>query len=223
MIFHRWQKEKKKRRKKRKEKKGNWTVKRINRHWFVPLGREISSAVEYFSHYRSPVNFSSDLWRGSVQFSSVPWPPRSSGEHEGRFSRDSFPVFSAWGHCEQLWHGQECPLFDFVYLAFSLPTTASSVLKGALKDDFEDVVVACYMPEPCKFPCLDRWRQKRYLSVHNEADLALHPVAGLLFQVGNLKKFPQAFGLESLDPFLRISKQGPYLTATEEDTMTSDL
>ena len=31
--------------------------------------------------------------------------------HEGRFSRDSLPVFPAGGHREQLWHVQGCPLF----------------------------------------------------------------------------------------------------------------
>ena len=64
----------------------------------------------------------------SVQFSSVLWPIGSSGEHEGRFSRDPPPVFSAGGPCEQFWYGQECPLFDVVHLAFPLPTTASSTL-----------------------------------------------------------------------------------------------
>ena len=42
----------------------------------------------------------------SIHFTSVPWPIGSSGWHEGRFSRDSLPVFSAGGHCEQFWHGQ---------------------------------------------------------------------------------------------------------------------
>ena len=45
-------------------------------------------------------------------FSSVPWPIGSSGGHEGWFSRDPLPVFSAEGPCEQFWHGQGCPLFD---------------------------------------------------------------------------------------------------------------
>ena len=37
-----------------------------------------------------------------------------------------------------------------------------------------------------------------------------------MFQVGDAEKFPQALGLESLDPFLRVSKRGPCLTAIEE-------
>ena len=49
-----------------------------------------------------------------------------------------------------------------------------------------------------------------------EADLAPHSVVGLVLQVGDAK-FPQALGLESLDPFLRVSNHGLYLTAVEED------
>ena len=50
-----------------------------------------------------------------------------------------------------------------------------------------------------------------------EADLAPHPVVGFVFRVRDAEKFPQALGFESLDPFLRVSKQGPCFTATEED------
>ena len=50
----------------------------------------------------------------SFQFSSVPWPIGSSGGHERWFSRDPLLVFSAGYPCEQLWHGQGCPLFDAV-------------------------------------------------------------------------------------------------------------
>ena len=62
--------------------------------------------------------------------------------------------FSVGGHCEQSWHGQGCPLFDVVHPAFPLLTTASSTRQGALKDGFGESVVACDMPEPCKFPSL---------------------------------------------------------------------
>ena len=51
-------------------------------------------------------------------FSSVPRPIGSSGRLQGRFSRDRPPVFSAGGPCEQIWHGQGCPLFDVVHPAF---------------------------------------------------------------------------------------------------------
>ena len=63
---------------------------------------------------------------------------------------------SAGAHFEQFWHGQGCPLFDVVHPAFPLPTTASPTLHGVLKDGFGEVVVACDIPEPCKFPSLDK-------------------------------------------------------------------
>ena len=43
------------------------------------------------------------------------------------------------------------------------------------------------------------------------------PVVGLVLQVGDTEKFPQALGFQSLDPFFRVSKQGPCFTAVEED------
>ena len=110
------------------------------------------------------------------------------------------------------WHDQGCPLFDVVHAAFPLPTTALLTLEGALKDGFGEAVVACYMPEPCEFPSLDSC-QKRLLWAHKEVGLALQPVTGLVLQVGDAKKFPQILGFENLDPFLRVSKQGPCFTA----------
>ena len=47
----------------------------------------------------------------------------------------------------------------------------------------------------------------------NKVDLALHPVIGLVLQVLDAKKFPQTLGLECLDPFLRVIRQGPCFTA----------
>ena len=76
--------------------------------------------------------------------------------------------------------------------------------------------MACDMPEPCKFPSLDRC-QKKFLWTHKEVDLAPHPVVGLVLQVRDAEKFPQAFGFESLDPFSEVSKQRTYFTAIEED------
>ena len=61
--------------------------------------------------------------------------------------------------------------------------------------------MACDMPVLCKFPSLKNGRE-RFLWTHKEADLALHPVFGLVLQVGDVEKFPQALGFESLDPFL---------------------
>ena len=46
--------------------------------------------------------------------------------------------------------------FDVVHPAFPLLTTASPTLQGVLKDGFGEAVVACDMPEPCKFPSLDK-------------------------------------------------------------------
>ena len=50
-----------------------------------------------------------------------------------------------------------------------------------------------------------------------EVDLAPHPVVGLVLQVGDTEKFPQALGYESQDPFFTVSKQGQCFTAVEED------
>ena len=77
----------------------------------------------------------------------------------------------------------------------------SPTLQGALKDGFGDVVVACDIPEPCKFPSLDSC-QKRFLWTQKEVDVAPHPVVGLVLQVEDVKKFPQALDFESLDSFL---------------------
>ena len=87
----------------------------------------------------------------SSQFSSVPWPTASLGRYEGCFSRDSPPVFSAGGPCEQFWHGQICPLFDVVHPAFPLPTTTSPTLKSALRNGFGEAVTTCDMSNACKF------------------------------------------------------------------------
>ena len=76
--------------------------------------------------------------------------------------------------------------------------------------------MACDMPELCKFPSLDSC-QKRFLWTHKEADLASRPVVDLVLQVGDREKFPHALGFESLGPFFRVSKQGPGLTAVEDD------
>ena len=72
------------------------------------------------------------------------------------------------------------------------------------------------MPEPCKFSSLDS-RRKRFLCTHKEVDLAPNTVVGLVLQVGDAEKFPLALGFESLDPFFRVSKQGPCFTTIAED------
>ena len=62
------------------------------------------------------------------------------GGHDRRFGGHFPPVFSVGGHCEQFWHGQECPLFEFVHPAFPPPTTSSSTFQGALKDGCGELV-----------------------------------------------------------------------------------
>ena len=81
-------------------------------------------------------------------------------------------------------------------------TTALPTLQGVLKDGFEEDVMACDTPEPCKVPSFDSRRKKRFLWTHMEVDLVPHLVVGLVLQVGDTEKFPHAIGFESLDPFV---------------------
>ena len=71
-------------------------------------------------------------------------------------------------------------------------------------------------PNHASFLSLDNC-QNSFLWTHKEVDLAVRPVVGLVLQVGDAEKFPQALGFEGLDPSFRVSKQGPCFTATEED------
>ena len=112
------------------------------------------------------------------------------------------------------WQGY--PLFNVVHPAFSLPTTALPILHGALRDGLGEALMVCDMQEPSKFLFLDSC-QKRFLWTHKEVDLAPLPVVDLVLQAGDAEKFPQALGVESLDPFIRVSKQGPCFKAEEED------
>ena len=114
---------------------------------------------------RFPGIFRYNPQKFSFSVSSVPGPTGPSVGHERRFSRDPRPAFSVGGHCEQFWHGQISLIFDVVHAEFPMPTTASPTLLGALKDSFGETVVACEMPEPCKFPSLDIC-QKRFLWTH---------------------------------------------------------
>ena len=66
---------------------------------------------------------------------------------------------------------------------------------------FGEAAMACGMPEPCKFPFLDSCL-RRFLWAHKEVALVPHPVVGLVLQVGDAEKFPQALGFKSLHPFL---------------------
>ena len=139
-----------------------------------------------------------------VQFSSVQSIGSSGGGGGGAGGmKDDSPeillvlVFSSGDPREQFWYGQGCPLFGVVYPAFPLPITASPTLQGALKD----------MPKPCKFPFLDSC-QRRLLWTHTQADLAPHPVVGLVLLVANAMKSPQSPGFKSLDPFFFSQQAG---------------
>ena len=79
---------------------------------------------------------------------------------------------------------------------------ALCTLQGALKGGFGEAVVACDMPEPCKFLC-PKSCQKRILWTNKEADLASHPIIGLVLLEGEAENFPHALGFESLDPFFQ--------------------
>ena len=99
-----------------------------------------------------------------------------------------FQPFLQGAHASSFGMGRDVHSLMFFIQHFPLPTTASPILQGALKDGFGEAVVACDMPEPCKFQSLDSW-QKRFLWTHKEVDLASHPVVGLVLQVNDAEKF----------------------------------
>ena len=92
---------------------------------------------------------------------------------------------------------------------------ASPTLHSALEDGFGEAVVVWDTPKACKFSSLDSC-QKRFLRTHKEVHFALYPVVCLVFQVGDMEKFPHALGFKSLDPFFSVSNQGPCFTTKEE-------
>ena len=109
------------------------------------------SSLYSLTGINTPTHYDATSLFTSVQ--CLDWLGRLGG-HEGWFSRDPLPVFSADGPCEQFWHRQGCPLFDVVHPAFSLLTTAMHSLQGALKDGFGKAVMASDMPKALKFPSL---------------------------------------------------------------------
>ena len=60
--------------------------------------------------------------------------------------------------------------------------------------------MACDMPKTCRFSSLDRC-QWSFLCSHKGDNLAPLEVVGLVVQIGDAEKFPQAFGFESLGLF----------------------
>ena len=81
---------------------------------------------------------------------------------------------------------------------------------------FVEAVVERDTFKPREFSSLENCRE-RFLWTHKDVDLASHPVVCIVLRVGDTEKFPQALGFENLDPFLRVTKQGPCFTAIEED------
>ena len=77
--------------------------------------------------------------------------------------------------------------------------------------------MACNMPDPCRFPSLDRY-QKRFPWSHKEGDLAPQPVIGLVLQVGYAESFLRHLVSKARILFFsRVSKQRPCFTAIEKD------
>ena len=107
--------------------------------------------------------------------------------HQGDFRDDSAEILFQSFLQEALVSSSGTGRDDVVHPAFPLPTTVSPTLQGDLKDGFGEAVVACDISEPSKCPSLDSC-QKRFLWIHKEVDLALHPVIGRVLQVGNVEK-----------------------------------
>ena len=73
-------------------------------------------------------------------------------------------------------------------------------------------------PEPCKFPSLDSC-QKRFLWTPKDVDHARTQSLVLYYKQPRRCRDVSSgtFCVRSLDPFYRVSKQGPCFTAVEED------
>ena len=65
-----------------------------------------------------------------------------------------FQSFFRRDPCEQFWHRHECPLFDVVYPAFPLPTTASPTIHDAVKDVLKMLSWRATCPNHASFPLL---------------------------------------------------------------------
>ena len=90
-----------------------------------------------------------------MQFSShTKWPNRWSGGHEGRFSRNSIAVLSAEDPCEQFCHGQGCPLFGVVHLAFPLRSRRCPPSNVAWRIVLERQSWSVPCPNQARFPLL---------------------------------------------------------------------
>ena len=133
--------------------------------WTV-LQKGLNSCVRCISSLKT-------VWKnsGSVQFLDRLGCRGIMRNESAKILFKSFFFPAAGGHCEQFWHGQGCWPF---LLSIQSPT-----LQGGPKDGFGEAVVACDMPEPCKFPSFDSC-QKRFPWTHKEVGHAPHPVVGLV-------------------------------------------
>ena len=127
----------------------------------------------------------------TTMFSSVPWSIALSGGHEGWFSRDplaslfcrrSLWAVLAWAGLSSLWC---CP--SSISSAKPWHHPPSKVPWRTFQGGYHGVWQAWTM----QFLFLDSC-QKRFLWTHREVDHILHPVVGLVLQVGDADKFLQA-------------------------------
>ena len=90
-----------------------------------------------------------------MPFSShTKWQNEWSGGHEGRFSRNPIPVFSAGDPYEQFWHGQGCLLFDVVHQAFPLRSRSCPPALVPWRMVIERVSWCVTCPNHASFPVL---------------------------------------------------------------------
>ena len=149
-------------------------------------------------------------------FQFIPWPNDVVREHGRRFSRDPLPVLSAEGRCEKFWHGQGCSLFDVVHPAFPLPTKASQPSKVPWRMVLESLSWRVTCPNLVNYRLLTVGRRgscgpmkKLILSAPSRWSCAPSRGCGEVSS-GTWFRTPGSF-------FVRVSKQGPYFTAIEEN------
>ena len=84
-----------------------------------------------------------------------------------------------------------------------LSTTASPTLQGSLEDGSREDLLACDMPEPCKFPSFCSC-QERFLRTHKEVYLTSHPA----WSCAPSRKWEGSSGtcLQKLASFLSVSR-----------------
>ena len=74
--------------------------------------------------------------------------------------------------------------------------------KGALKDNFGQAVVACDMPDSCKFPSLNSTVSRRGSCGPTREFILLRTKSFVCAPGRDAEKFSRAFGFEGLDFFL---------------------